>query len=226
MSLTCLGERLEFITGNGRPQHIGVHMQVTLNTPGLSTAPNFFCIGWISHCSTYKDICGAQQNIIQGERHQKAGWSPAVVKFWFRHYPVCLGGRGKMVFKEENTLSSWVRTVRAPENKSFQAFLSCASLHIKRWTVGSWSPFFSSLFPDALSLNWNSDMEGSCKKANAVVLKESGGGGGGRQSCSFRTVGLLDTLLQSHSYQCLPETLVELWRSRAFVCSPSPLPQY
>jgi len=35
-------------------------------------------------------------------------------------------------------------------------------------------PFFSPLFP--LSLNWNSYVDGSYKKANSVVLKEVGGG--------------------------------------------------
>jgi len=41
MTLACLGETLKLVTGNGRPHHIGVHMQVTLNPPGLCTAPNF-----------------------------------------------------------------------------------------------------------------------------------------------------------------------------------------
>lgn len=42
---------------------------------------------------------------------------------------------------------------------------------------GKLESLFSPLFPDALSLNWNSDMEGSCKKANSVVLKERGAEG-------------------------------------------------
>lgn len=100
---------------------------------------SFCCVAWISHLSTHKDIFGPQHNVIQGERDQNAGWSPVVIKFWFLYHPLCFGGR--RVFKEENTLSSWTRTVQAPKNESFQALLSCASLHIMRWTVGRWSPY-------------------------------------------------------------------------------------
>lgn len=152
------------------------HRSSHADTPGLCTAPHFL-LYWLNFplfCS--QRAREANTMYFSEEDIKMQDDLRLLLNSDFSIVQCVWGYRGRRTFKEENTPSSWARKVRASKNRSFQALISCASLHIKRWTVGSYSPFFHCYSWLHWALTRTQSGLSSCKKANLVLLKERGKG--------------------------------------------------